>query len=255
MGNILFSIDNYWDLTTIVGSSTNPSFPTSFIQNELRSVAWQSASVASVVTLDNDLLTAKNENLVLALFNYNFRDSVDLKFQADNTSDYSSLTTDQALTFHEKSIVEFFSSIDRYTRLRINDTGQPEGFHELGKLWLGPSIELEYNYEWELLEEFFDTTVKTRNPKTGYEFTDEGILYRRFPLNFITEKADRDTVMEIFEQVKTARPFVCLLENEDPITEEVNRLALYCKFDDPVKYTHHGPNAFSFPLILVEEAM
>lgn len=249
--NILFSYVNLWKTAGLTASSQSQDFPVSYLQTEYRSLGWRSLLIDPAQYVTADLGVAPTGDQLIAVFNHNFTPTGTFKFLHDDNSAFSS-PTEIILDHHSKSLVQRASDLQRYQRLHISNNLNTASYFTSGIVWSGPVIELNGNYEWEWEELFQDTTEKARG-RVGQQFVDIGNTWRRIPLDFVTDEQDRLTMINMFEVVKTARPFVTVMEHDNWVTGDKQRLTIYGRFFVPPPFKQLFLTTYDFHLEIEED--
>lgn len=181
---INFCYSNRVDSATITASSEVASLPASNVAQLWRSKPWRSTGCASEwIKFDFGAAAAVR---ALALVGHNFTSGATLKIQANATDVWTAPSIDVTLTYHADNVVYLWSSDQsyRYWRITIVDASNPDGFIEVGRVFLGQTATPERNFtRW--AKEPVDPTVITRSYDGAESFD------CREPYDLLTFEFDR----------------------------------------------------------------
>jgi hypothetical protein len=173
---------NRVDSATITASSEVASLPAANVAQAWRSKPWRSTGCASE-WIKFDFGSAQAVR-ALVFVGHNLTSGATIKIQANATDAWGSPSIDLALTYHAANVVYLWSSDQtfRYWRITIVDAANPEGFVELGRVFLGQTATPERNYcRWN--KEQIDPTTITRS-YDGAESFDNRTTYDRLTFEF-----------------------------------------------------------------------
>lgn len=111
-----------------------------------RNTRWRSADVSGTKTIDMNLETAQAIK-ALIIYDHNFTSAAtgsNLKIIGDSASTFNSdggnPEFSENITWSENKILHYLSSEQtyKYWRLSITDTSNPDGYLEIGELYIGP---------------------------------------------------------------------------------------------------------------------
>jgi len=165
------------DATVITASSQDPNFPVSNFKNQMRSKCWRSTDVTSENVVF-DLITTEEIDSVVVLWTKEdgpkLSDSATITIQANATNVWTSPAVSQVLTINDTYEIAsyYFSNAKsyRYWRIVITDPGNPYGYLEIGKIWLGSSIQIQ-NAQNGFKFYLTDQSVQSTTP-FGHAYTD-----------------------------------------------------------------------------------
>jgi hypothetical protein len=142
---------NQIDDGTVSGGSWNASYPLTNIKTPyLFQKARTSNTLATSSVIIIDCATAQTLG-VMALISTNLTINATVKVQSSDVSDFASTTYDSGwLTVYDYSdfAVSFTPIAARYWKISISDTGNADGYIEIGRVFLGwqfkPSINIDF---------------------------------------------------------------------------------------------------------------
>jgi len=175
MGRIRFLYDNdLFDSCTLTASSENASFPASNLKDQKRKKVWRSTSLDSEY-IRMDMGELKLSANALALVNHNLTANGQVRVTATDNADYTSdlildtgyLTVwdEQDDTKKEIVHVNYFTATEaRYWTVYFYDPDNPDGYFELGRLFVTYYWEpaVNFRYHWEFLPQDRSTVKYTR---------------------------------------------------------------------------------------------
>lgn len=135
---------------SLTAGSESASYPKENVYDFNAAKPWRTANASSAYTLSNDFGAATTID-TLGLANVNFTSSCTLKVQASDLSDFSVLNLDDTINVSGLGLDPAYSNIyhkcsssqtRRYWRISINDTTNPEGYYEVGEMFLGQRVTL-----------------------------------------------------------------------------------------------------------------
>lgn len=202
-------------------SSTNPSFPRTFIIDEARKTPWRSASLGSPsVTIDVDFGAATNIQS-LAVLNHNFSAGT-YRLYYGATSPATNVVT---LTSKSTGIwLSFFATKSaRYWRLSLREAAIASAFYQIGELWLANYITLSKWHD--------DGSSETHESGVKQVETDGGVRWRlsgfqresrSYQFEDVTDDGDWSLWKRVFANRGREHPFFYVVNPAVPTS------AIYC---------------------------
>lgn len=153
--------------TVISPSSAATLYPKTNLYDNNPASVFRTTAAAGIETIDFDFLSATAIDTV-AIANPNFRSSSIIKiqwgtldngsvFDVEETINVSGLGNDPAF---ENLFHKLASTISkRYFRLSISDIGNPDGYYEVGEIWLSVRVTPAQDWEINWSQNFPDTNV------------------------------------------------------------------------------------------------
>lgn len=255
-----FLIDNRvtQDATVITATSTNVRFPTSNLKNPLRSKVHRSVSAAGQ-SLVFDMLTTEAINSVVILWpkerGIRLTGGANIRIQANATNVWTSPAVDQALIIdNEYSTASHFFTTDqnyRYWRLYIDDPTNPDGYVEVGMVWLGTSLAIE-NAQNGFKFTKSDTTKVDKND-FGHRYYDEYPIMNSVEFDYKYLDYTTIKILETAFQLNgTKKPVIIVLDETDTVFDK-DHFLLYGNMSNQFGMSHVRYNIFNQDGIRVEE--
>ena len=202
---------NEIDKNTITANSEDSGYPIENITDYQLAKTYRSTDVSSEwIKIDagsGNTITAT----CIAILGHNLTSGATIHIQANATDSWTSPTIDYTVTYNSDIMTRYFTSASyRYWRFTFADSGNSDGYIEIGRLFLGEYLQFDDPPKAEIPLVYNDTS-KTKYSLTGQAFGDEGIIYRTY--NFIFPYWDEDTRTELvtmINEVKTVKPVVLI---------------------------------------------
>lgn len=202
--------DNEYDLSgnTITANSESSVYGLSNLDDyQLVKVYRSTGDSAEWVKIDagaGNTITAT----CAAICSHNLTSGATIKIQGHTADSWVTPDVDESFTHDDGNMVKTFSSAaKRYWRFSFADGSNPDGYIEIGRLFLGTYLTLDDPYT-DFPYEILDTSIVDESI-TGQSFGDEGITRRSYSFNWNhwtnTEKAN---IITMFEDVKTVKPVI-----------------------------------------------
>lgn len=245
------------DETDVTASDEDANFPASNLKHAFRSKRWRSPTLTSSNVVF-DIQTAEPIDTVVLLWpkedGITLSNSAIVKIQANATDVWSSPSVDQTLTIdNDYEVCSHHFSTDqeyRYWRLVIEDPGNPNGYLELGVIWLGKSIDIEN------AQNGFKFSRTDRSKKTRTEF---GNVYSDlYPtltsVDFQYEFLDYDVIQVLDNAFLTngSTEPVLVVFDEDATVSDKDHFLIYGLFDDSFSMDHVMYDIFNTQLSIQE---
>lgn len=133
----------------------------------------------------------------------------------------------------------------------ISDAGNPDGYIQLGRLFVGLSWEPSENYSWNSTLTWADTSEHTRTAG-GSLRTEQGIRYRvmRFPFEWLDATDRQQLAEQTRRRGKSADLFVTA--NADALGYSLRDWSMICKFQDPPEFEKVMLDTYKSTLTLLE---
>ncbi len=246
------------DATDITVSSEDANFPSSNLKHPFRSKRWRSTGVTTEWIV-YDLQTAEEIDSVVLLWpkedGIRLSNSATVTIQANATNVWTAPAVSQVLTINNdyELASHYFASAQsyRYWRLLIQDVGNPNGFVELGVLWLGKSISIqnaENGFEFTLID-------KSKNAMTdyGHVYTDEYPLLASIKFDYtLLDYTAVQALENAFRINGNHDPVMVVLDADEDVFDK-DHFAVYGKFQSSFSLSHIIFNIFNSQGIVVQE--
>lgn len=185
--------------------------------------------------------------------------SATLKLQANETNVWTSPTFEQDLSYDDVAIGLFdseglFPEGKRYAKLKIIDSANPNGFVELGSVFLGEFFQPTRGaVNFPLAGRYVDRST-TAFSEGGQTFSDRRAKSEILDLTwkFLT-KAEKEEIDDIFDEFGTSDPFFIQLDPTLAFSTKTSKYVRYVKFDSEPRYSLETPNNFQCSMTLREE--
>lgn len=187
--------------TTITTTTASATYPASNLKLLPVTKVWRSTSVAAAQDIALDLGSAKSITL-LALVNHNLTSAATIAIAAGTTAavaDYSTTMTWRELLAFKVIAAQSY----RYWRIRITDTGNTDGYLEVGYVMLGTATAPSFGIRWGMT-----STPEFQNLEVASEFGIPNIseLFRRqrLVMSFgpLATSTDMTTLRNLYLAVK-----------------------------------------------------
>jgi hypothetical protein len=226
-------------------SSTNPSFPRTFLINEGRKTPWRSASLGSPsVTIDIDFGSATSIRS-LAILNHNFSaGTYKLYYGATSPATHAVTLTTKASLW-----LSFFATkTARYWRFSMREASIASGFYQIGELWLGNVVDLS---KWHAggSSEGHDSGVKELETDGGVRWRLSG--FQRESRTYVFKEIDEDGDFAIWQRVFASRgrerPFFYVVNPAVPSS------GFFCSFAGPIRKIQTDTDKLNLEIRLDED--
>lgn len=250
---------NYlFDTTVDLTASTEDSnFPVSNLRAHFTEKVWR--STADTAILDIDLKTEEEIDSFAMVWDpeleVKLSDAAVIKLQANATPDFTSPAVDVTLSIDDdtETALHFFSTAQsyRYWRLDIDDTGNPWGYIEVPKLFLGEKMALT-----KVPQTGFSMNTQDPSKKTvslyGHEYNDIYPQKKSVSFELIhLPKADSEILWNSYGRAGTVRPILCVIDSEEEVLDKY-RHTIYGRYDVTMSQNHIVRELFGVTLEIKE---
>lgn len=185
--------------------------------------------------------------------------SATLKLQGNETNVWTSPTYETTLAYND-SVISVFSDTGlhsealRYWRLLIDDVRNPNGYVEIGALFLGDFFTPTRGaVQFPLGAEYIDTSP-TIFSEGGQTFSDQREKSESFVLDLAFMTVDEKERLDlIFSEIGTSQPFFVVMDPDAAYSSTENYMIRYVKFISPPRWSLDRPGIFSATIQLREE--
>lgn len=255
---ILYNYDT-WDGATITSSSeASTDLADDNTVDDLPGRVWRTTG-ASSESIVFDFGSAVNFD-IFGIFNHNFTSGATVKLQANGTDSWGSPSYNQTLTIATDAdsvvlprLVYFPSNptARRYWRVSVQDSSNPDGYIEIGRLIAGSYYEPSRSVADGLIVTDIDPSEGFAGPGTA-GFWRVRPKYRRaailFPLYTATQA---DELYAFFSKVGRTRPIVLALDPTSRPSED----SMYCYFKSNVGQIWREAGIYDSAQLDFEEAV
>jgi hypothetical protein len=244
--------------TTVTASSEDPNFPASNLKSPHRSKRWRSTNVSSEWVVF-DFQTAEPVDSVAVLWPKEvgilLSGAAGVFIQANATNVWSSPALSYPMTIDNDYVMasRHFETPEsyRYWRVVVSDDTNPNGFLELGVVWIGAALDLE-EMQNGFTFEVADQSVVTRTA-FGHEYVDEypEKLAIEFSYMYMSYSAIQ-TLENAFRTNGVKKPVMVFVDAGEAVFS-ANHFAIYGKFAPEFATTHVNYNLLNAEGIRIEE--
>ena len=230
---MILGYSNYVDSATVNANSEDSGYPVTNVQDQQLGKVYRSTGVSGE-WLKFDLGSAEDVQGVFVV-GHNITSGATVKVQANSSDDFASPPVDVSMTYGDIIYYLFSSSQSyRYWRITIDDSGNSDGYIEIGRVHIGKMLELGDIIKAEY-PETIKRTDKIQFSLTGQVFGDEGVAYRLWTFNLphltLTEK---NNLEEVFSDVGKINPLILIVYEDD-----INDYGIkYVVFNDDISFNH-----------------
>lgn len=220
--------DNQYDLSgnTITANSESSVYGLSNLEDyQLVKVYRSTGDAAEWVKIDagaGNTITAT----CAAICSHNLTSGATIKIQGHTADSWAGPDVDETFTHDDGDMVKTFSSASkRYWRFSFADGSNPDGYIEIGRLFLGTYLTLD-NPHTDFPYEVIDTSI-VDSSITGQSYGDEGVTIRSYSFNWNHwTNTEKTNIVTMFEDVKTVKPVVIVPDpdNTDKIDIDYVRI-------------------------------
>lgn len=195
-----------------------------------RDFVYRSRSLDDPNTITLTFSEAKNIT-ALEILDHNLSSAAVITLMGNTSDAWGAPAYSQVVAWNADKIGYYLDQTYKYSRLQISDRSNPDGYIEIGELYLGPYLELSvnYDYDWDQIATAFETAQKS---KAGVDKRSLNYLQEGFRLAFsYIPKADIDSLLAMFKAVKnesagTVSPVFFNVRSDEPNNFFLVHLAL-----------------------------
>ncbi len=252
MNNFRIIWDNSkFDAATLTPSSEATGLPASNLQNTLRKKVWRTTGITSEsLTVD---LGSEEIIQCVVLVNHNFTVDAQITIKASNVSDFSSLEynvtvdiwqpvygygeggygeggyggyltdSDRIELFISPIFIKWTGDVTaRYWKIEFSDSGNTDGYFEIGRIFIAPFLEPVYNFAYGWHIQVYDPSIVTRSIG-GQKWVDQKDWYHRLtlPLHVVDDSNKYADFIALCKRIGIKKDFILDLAPEATGTDEV----------------------------------
>lgn len=228
--------DNKVDSGTITANSEASNYPVSNIVHIHLSRQWRSTGDTSEwIKIDagaGNTITADS----VAILQHNISSGATVKIQANATDVWTAPSIDETITYNSGIIFKFFTNTTgyRYWRLLVEDPSNPDGYIEIGRLFLCTYYQVEKSFQKAFTEEKTNTDQLSYS-LSGQLYADIGIEFKRYALTFpYWNNTAKQAIETMVTMIGKHKPLVLFLDENN--TDKL--LPVYCHIESDIKYSH-----------------
>jgi hypothetical protein len=236
--NIRFAYDNLWDIGTLVPTTEDsPSFLAINTRHDWRKKSWRSTSVAAEQSLYLDCGTPVTAQCGIICFN-NFLVGATVGFYGNSINTWGSPAFSEVIAVVNNGVMGSFwtaAKTYQYWKVGVTDTGNSDGFTEIGKVFLGPYSSPVRNFDMPYTQKFVDPSSAYFSVG-GQKVTVKRDKFRKFSITFTNlSKADRDLLWALYDKVGIHSGFFVCMDADGTFAEET----IYAGFEsNPLEVQH-----------------
>lgn len=225
--------DNLIDTATLSTDNGDPNYPLSSIQAIHLTEAFRFADMAGGY-IDIDLGSAKAVSSIGIIGNLSASATITLK--GNSSESWAAPPLDETITAADRNLIHYFTEATyRYWRLEIADSGNPDGYIEVSRVFLGTYAQLPgIRPEMSLARE--DLSSREFSP-TGQPFSVVRPKRISFNVDFPSiEEKDRESLLSAFNKNGIHYPmFIAVWEESFDVQEPV-----YGLFNENIEFNKAG---------------
>lgn len=244
--------NNLWDLYTLTESQEDANYPAENTQDIRLVKVWrtQTASAATIAIDAGTGLTITCD--AAAIIAHNFTASAGICVQGATAPTFAAIAHSANVSYRAGPMVVYMTSNTlRCWRFSFDETTNPDGYYEVGRLFLGEYLQVDPSS----LVEFPQEQIRTDNvifSRDGQLYADEGICYKQLRYKFEQASNSAKTLIETMwaGSAGVGRYKPVLLMNYD--TDFTIIEPLYCSIAEDIVFEHKQHDYFDFSLVLRE---
>lgn len=241
--------DNYWDEYSLTESNENASYPAENTQDIRLAKVWRT-STASAATIALDAGTGVTITCdCAAIIEHNFGTAASICVQAATAATFADVGLSANVTWRSGPMVVYFTAgTYRFWRFSFTDTGNADGYYEVGRLMLSEYLQMDPSSMVEFPEEH------VRNDRVAFSrsnqlYADTGVGYKQLRYKFEYASASAKTAIEtMWDTVGKHTPL--LLMNYDTTFTVIE--PLYCAIAEDMTFEHKKHDEWNYELVLRE---
>lgn len=244
---------------TLVADQEDTNFLSSNLQNDNYTKPWRTTEILTAHDVVNDFGVATLIDTVW-LGNVNLTSSATVLIQANATDSWGAptlsetvVTTSLGGAIRNKNLYRELTTPTtlRFWRIQITDTGNPDGFYEVGEWFLGERVSLGTAQD---LQTDLQIDIQRNNiiQQTEWlqKYAHERAERRRFTAEWI---ANTQAALDVFRTLEstikgTSRPFVFVIDSSTTPVE-----SFFVRMIGEFTYTQRATNIWVIRLVLEEE--
>jgi hypothetical protein len=255
MNNFRILWDNLWDDATLSVGSENPEFPATNTQHRWHTRTWRTSGESGTLIdaeIISDLGEAKDiKAFVIKNHNFSMIESGDeLRIQANNVDAWGAPPLDVVLPVTEGQIVRFWNTARsyRYWRIVMTDILNPDGYLEIGRIFLGDFFEFYYHFKTKT-KTFSDMSI-VKKSDGGQISSDQKNRFRTWEYDFdAIKKEELDDLWDIWREIGLSTDyFIC----ENPEEDELYKYVHYIKNLNDWNFSPRSRDIFRFSMSVEE---
>ena len=175
---------NLFDNYTLVESQEDENYPVENVQDIRLATVWrtETASASSIVIDAGTGATITCD--CCAVLAHNFSTAATITIQANTADTWVTPGLSSAVTYREDIMVLFFTSSPfRYWRFYFDETGNADGYYEIGRLFLGTYLQIDPSSAVEFPEKHLRSD-RISFSISGQPYSDQGLEHIELDYKF-----------------------------------------------------------------------
>jgi hypothetical protein len=182
-----------------------------------------------------------------------------VKIQGNTTTNFDNPEYSQTLDYDDE-VLSYISdtgmsaSSYRYWRVQIYDPRNPNGYIQLGSLFVGNFMSPSRGRaQFPLQQQYIDQST-TNYSEGGVGFSDNKFKTQSFNVSmFAYQKADIEELDTFFFEYGTTKSFFVSMDTTEAYSTDYHRRIIFCKFSDSPQWTLTRPDIFEVSMSFREE--
>lgn len=224
----LFSSGNQFDVASLITDSAASNLPVANLADRKVQKVWRALATTAYFGADFGSLNPIRE---LGLFGCTLASTDTIRHRLSATAmgngellDTTAVACDVQDGYWQHLHILAAAVSARYWRCDIVATSRAaEGYFDIGRAWAGDVWEPAINFSLDWHEQWVDSSIVEKSPRSGAVFVDEGVIYRRMGVQF-DAFAEADRVEALYlDRVAGKRSQILFVPNSagDPETEAI----------------------------------
>lgn len=231
----------------ITASSEASGYGVASLSNYLVAKKWRSTGDTDEWIKIN--FAAAQSITDVAIVGHNFTNGATVRIQGNASDSWGSPTVNETITWRDYIMDKNFTGGSHaWWRLHIADAANPDGYVELGLIFIGGNLTFGDIVGTDWPETKLENSI-INETRTGQVYGDEGIIRRLFSFDIphidLTQKGQFE---DMFNEVGKHTPLILFI-NEDDIT---NFPPIYGRFSEDMDYNHIFQEHYNLALSFLE---
>ena len=247
---IRFSYTNLVDAADLDPSSQLATLPADNLQDPRPTAVWRTnGCTEESIVID---LGAPAAATLAALLEHNLSSAATVSLQANSADSWTSPPFSTSLDWHSSIIIKFFAQTSyRYWRLVLADSANPDGYLQIGRLWLGDCFQPARDFSR-------DFSLRRVDPsEVSYGDSGSRVVSDRTPYRIATIKFpstdEKDAFDQMIDAVGAGGDFIAALDPASQVwSDGLHDYTLYCHLDGTPEWGHRVNDSWSLSMRLRE---
>ena len=247
---IRFSYANLVDSADLTPSSQISTLPAANLQDSRPTAVWRTEGCADEsVVID---LGSPGTATLAALLEHNLTSSATISLQANSADSWTSPPFSASLDWHPSIIIELFNQVSyRYWRLAVADSANPDGYLQIGRLWLGDCFQPARDFDKDFSIRRVDPSEVSYGD-SGSRTVSDRTPYRVASIRF-SSTAEKDAFDQLIAAVGAGKDFIAALDPDGLVwSDGLHDYTLYCHLESAPEWGHRVNDRWSLAMRLRE---